>query len=107
MGARPANPLIPVLEMSGRRTEKQEGYPAALGIDSGVVHLLAHRLEGAQIVMLLEQSLKASTLLGFSDRHDTDLVQQSLLGIVERTGRRFFLIHTAEGRKSGGRCPAK
>jgi hypothetical protein len=69
--------------MSGRRAEEQKGYLAALGIDRDVVHLLAHRLESAEIVMLLEQSLKASALVGLSNQHDADLVQQSLFGIPE------------------------
>ena len=93
--------------MSGRRTEEQEGDPAALGIDRGVIEPLAHRLEGAQIVMLLEQSLKASVLGGFGEQHEANLVQQGLFGRDRRWARGGFLIHAPEGRKFGGGCPAK
>jgi hypothetical protein len=93
--------------MLGGGAEEQQRHPAALGVHGGVVHLLAHGLETAQIVMLLEQALKAAALLGGGDQNEADLIEQDLLGRGGRAGRRFLLRHAAEGKKSAGPCPAK
>ena len=65
--------------MFSRRTEEQQRQPTPLGIHSHVIHLLAHRLEAAQVMVRLEQSLKMSALLGVGYQHNPSLLQKRLI----------------------------
>ncbi len=107
LGPRPADPLVAGLAVPGRRVAAPAGHPAALGIDRGIVERLAHWLEDTQIGMRSERALKASARFGFGAAHDADLGQQSWRGRNGQTGRRFFRFHAPEGKKAGGRGPAK
>jgi hypothetical protein len=49
--------------------------------------LLAHRLEAAQVMVLLEQSLKTTALLRFCDQHNLNLLQERLISVGRPVGR--------------------
>lgn len=78
---RPTDPLIPMLEVLGRRVENQHGHPMLGGILGEVVKALAHRTQTAQIMVLTEQFVNFRYLGGGGEFH-ADLVQELLLGWV-------------------------
>ena len=55
--------------MFSHPTEEQQGHPTPLSIHGRVIHLLAHRFDGAQVMVLLEQPLKRATLLRLGYQH--------------------------------------
>jgi hypothetical protein len=81
----PTNPLLPMLQVLGRRAENQQGHPLASGIASEVVKALAHRTQTAQVMVLTEQ-LANSRYLGGGGEFNANLVQKLLLG---RIGQSF------------------
>jgi hypothetical protein len=51
----PTDPLIPMLQVFGRRAENQHGHPLARRIPGDVIKAFAHRAQTAQVMMLTKQ----------------------------------------------------
>jgi hypothetical protein len=77
----PTDPLIPMLQVLGRRVENQHRHPLVSSIPCNVVKALAHRTQTSQIMVLAEQLVDPRYLGGNGD-FNADLLQELLLGLI-------------------------
>jgi hypothetical protein len=80
LGAGPTDPGVAVLEVFGGGAEEEDGDPLALGVHGGVMQLLAHGLEPAQVVMAAQQRLEAAAVCGVGEQDEANFLQERLLG---------------------------
>ena len=74
----PADELIPVFEMESRAALGRQGQPLAL-VGGHVTQLLPHQRGVLQIVMLDDELVTPSLVLGRTDQSDLEMVQNVLL----------------------------
>lgn len=74
----PADPGIAGPQVQGGRREDEHRHPLALRVGHRVVHLLAHRLNASEVVVLLQKRLRSLPLFGGIEPLNLQRAKQNL-----------------------------
>ena len=83
----PANPVVAVAQAPGGGAEDEDAEPVAGGVGEGVVEAFADGVEGAEIVVLLEEFVTAGQFVG-GEEAGLEAVEDELLSRGEQAGGR-------------------
>jgi hypothetical protein len=98
----PTDPAFPRFQGPGRATEQQPRPPLAGGVGDRVLAALAHGLPVAEIMMLIEQLIKARARGSFAQPH-RKLIQH---GLLLRRRQAEGLLPARKDNKSRPPCSA-